>query len=383
MHVRFQREKLSHAFQIAASVAPTRTPKPILQNVKLTAKDGRTVLNATDAEIAVCLEVPEPEITAPGSALLSVSRFGAILRESSDEFITIKDNGNQLEIHGSRSQFKLPSENPDELMEPMKFTEEAYFEIPSRLLRELIRRTIFAIDVDNSRYALGGVLFEFGPEKLTTVGTDGRRLASMEAPLKSIGGIQPPAHNTILPARATNLLERLLAENESLVALSPHENHLLIRTEKAVLSAQLMEGRYPRWRDILENRPSGEDIELTVGPFYAAVRQAAVITDNDTRALGFQFERGNLILEGCVAQLGESRVELPVSYNGPTISVDLDNRFVSDFLRVLDPQRGVILNAKDQDSATEFRTDDGYRYIVMPMARDKPRREPETVAAMN
>ena len=30
-----ERDKLLHAFQMAASVAPARSPKPILQNVKL------------------------------------------------------------------------------------------------------------------------------------------------------------------------------------------------------------------------------------------------------------------------------------------------------------------------------------------------------------
>ena len=383
MQVRFQRDKLLQAFQIAASVVPTRTPKPILQNVKLTVKDGKAVLNATDAEIAIRIEVAEPEIIVPGCVLLSVNRFGAILRESSDEQLTIKDNGTQLEVQGARSHFRLPSENPDEFAQPISFSEEAFFEIPSRVLGELIRRTVFAIDTDNSRYALGGVLFEFTADKLTTVGTDGKRLASMEAPLKAVGGIQPPSQNVIIPSRATNLLERLLSENDAPVALVPRENNLLVRTEKAIISTQLLEGRYPRWRDIMEHRPVGEDIGLTVGPLHVAVRQAAIITDNDTRALGFQFENGNLILEGSVAQLGESRVELPVSYSGPTINVDLDNRFVCDFLRVLDPQRGIVLNAKDQDSATEFRTDDGYRYIVMPMARDRPRHQPETVAAVN
>jgi DNA polymerase III subunit beta len=383
MQVRIQRDKLLQAFQIAASVVPTRTPKPILQNVKLTVKNGIAVLNATDAEIAIRIEVPEPEITVPGAVLLSVSRFGAILRESSDELLTIKDNGTQLEVQGARSQFRLPSENPDEFAEPISFSEEAFFEISSRVLRELIRRTIFAIDSDNSRYALGGVLFEFAADKLTTVGTDGKRLAAMEAPIKAIGGIEPPKQNVIVPARATNLLERLLIENDTPVALAPRENNLLIRSEKAVISTQLLEGRYPRWRDILEHRPIGEDICLTVGPLYVAVRQAAIITDNDTRAIGFQFDQGSLVLEGSVAQLGESRVELPVSYSGPAISVDLDNRFICDFLRVLDPQRGIVLNAKDQDSATEFRTDDGYRYIVMPMARDRPRHHAEAVAAAN
>ncbi len=46
-------------------------------------------------------------------------------------------------------------------------------------LRKLIRRTIFATDVESTRYALGGVLVELTAETITMVGTDGRRLARM------------------------------------------------------------------------------------------------------------------------------------------------------------------------------------------------------------
>ncbi len=383
MQVRFQRDKLLQAFQIAASVIPTRTPKPILQNVKLTAKDGVAILNSTDAEISVRLEVPEAEITVPGCGLLSVSRFGAILRECSDETLTVKDNGTQIEVNGARSHFRLPSENPDEFPLPIQFSEEAYFEIPSHTLKELIRRTVFAIDTDNSRYALGGVLFEFSHDKLVTVGTDGRRLSCMEAPIKSVGGIQPPSQNVVIPARATNLIERMLVDADVPIAMTPRENNILIRAGRAILSTQLLEGRYPRWRDILDHRPTGEDISLTVGPLYGAIRQAAIITDNDTRALGFLFDVGNLILEGSVAQMGESRVELPVSFQGTPLAVDLDNRYVSDFLKVLDPQKTITLNVKDQNSAAEFRTDDGFRYIVMPMARENPRARPTAAVAVS
>ena len=39
-----EREPLAAAYQTAAAVAPTRSPKPILQNVKLTAADGKAIM---------------------------------------------------------------------------------------------------------------------------------------------------------------------------------------------------------------------------------------------------------------------------------------------------------------------------------------------------
>ena len=49
----------------------------------------------------------------------------------------------------------------------------------------------------------------------------------------------------------------------------------------------------------------------------------------------------------------------------------IDPRFVSDFLRVLDPEKTFTLELKDSDSAAVCNTDDGYGYVIMPLARDR------------
>ena len=68
-------------------------------------------------------------------------------------------------MRGERSEFKLPGENPDEFPEVASFTDESYHEVSARLLKELIRRTLFATDTESSRYALGGYLLEFEPSR--------------------------------------------------------------------------------------------------------------------------------------------------------------------------------------------------------------------------
>ena len=89
MKIRCDREKLLTAFQTAAMVAPSRSPKPVLQNVKIIAAESSTVLMATDMEVGVRIDVEDVEVETPGSALLSVSEFSSILRESTDSNLSI------------------------------------------------------------------------------------------------------------------------------------------------------------------------------------------------------------------------------------------------------------------------------------------------------
>ena len=370
MKVTCDREKLLAAFQTAAAVAPSRSPKPILQNVKLEVKEQSAILMATDLEVGVRIDVPGLEVQVPGSGILPVSRFGSILRESTDEQLHIEADPQGTVVRGQRSEFKLPAENPDEFPAVAAFGEQKYHELSARSLRELIRRTIFATDNESSRYALGGVLLEMSPDKIIAVGTDGRRLAKMEVPAHSLGGHQTGDSMTIVPTKAMQLIERTLSDGDAEVQVAARSNEILVKSPRATIYSRLVEGRFPRWRDVFPSRTNVIKIELSVGPLYSAVRQAAIVTSEESRGVDFNFEAGSLVLSGRAPETGQSRIELPVAYDGTPLSIALDPRYVSDFLKVLDPEKTFTLELKDAESAAVCTTEDGYGYVIMPLARD-------------
>jgi DNA polymerase III subunit beta len=371
MKIICNREKLLHAFQTVAAIAPARSPKPILQNVKMEVGSNSVMLMATDLEVGIRYEVAGVEIESPGAAVLPVQRFGSILRESSDATFRIESDSDGTTVQGERSRFKLPSENPQDFPTITQFTDSSYYELSSRLFRELIRRTIFATDNESSRYALAGVKLEWSDSRLIAVGTDGRRLAKMEGPAQAVGEPAPFGDVTVVPTRAMQLLERALAEDGSEVQLAVRQNDVLVRNPRATIYSRLLEGRYPRWRDVFPQRPNSAKIDLTVGPVYAAVRQAAIVTSEESRGIDFTFGEGSLVLAGQTADVGQSRVELPISYDGPPITITLDPRFVNDFLKVLDPEKMFTIDLVDGDGAAVCTTDDGYGYVIMPLARDR------------
>jgi DNA polymerase-3 subunit beta len=371
MKITLEREKFHAAFQTAASVAPARSPKPILQNVKLEVTAEGATLMATDLEVGIRIAVAGIAMETPGSAVLPIARFGPILRECTDEKLYLENDGQGTLVRGDRSEWKLPGENPDEFPNVTAFKEEKYHELAARLFREVVRRTVFATDNESSRYALGGVLLEMEGDKLTAVGTDGRRLAKMEGPAHGVGGHQTIQQTTIVPTRAMNLLERAITDADGEVQVSARANDILVRSPRFTIYSRLVEGRFPKWRDVFPRRSDVVKTELAVGPLFSAVRQAAIATSEESRGIDFTFDNGLVVLSGRAADVGQSRVELPISYSGPKITISLDPRFVSDFLRVLDPEKTFTLELKDSDSAAVCNTDDGYGYVIMPLARDR------------
>jgi DNA polymerase-3 subunit beta len=370
MKLHCHRPALASALQVVGGVVPSRTPKEVLKNVKLQVADGKATLLGTDAEVAVRYEIPGVEIESEGETLLPAARTIAIIRELVADKVDISVDADAVWIKSDKSEFRLSAQDASEFPPVAQFDEERYIAIPGKSLRDAIKRTAFATDAESSRYALGGVLLEVGKDKLTLAATDTRRLAVFEIPCRSHGGDQPDNAAPVIPAKALSLIERSIPDAECEALLAIHANEALVKVGSSTIYCRLVEGRFPKYRDVVPTQAS-TSVELVVAPFYSAIRQAQIVTEEDSRGVDFRFADGLLTLTSKSADVGQSVIQLPISYDGPELAILFDPRFIADFLRVLEPERQIRLDLIDAESAAVFRTDDAYTYVVMPLSRDR------------
>jgi DNA polymerase-3 subunit beta len=355
---------------MVSGVVPARSPKPILLSVKLVAGKDGAVLLATDLEVGIRCKVSGVDVRSAGEVVLPTARIVAILRESTDAVLEIETEENQTGIRGQRSRFKLAAESPADFPDVPDFVDEKYHEIPGTLLRTMIRRTVFATDVESTRYALNGLLVEIEGNRISLVGTDGRRLAVMRGMGKPVGGHNTKDFTPVVPSKAMNLLDRTLQTEEEEVRMALSPNKVLVRTQRAVISSRLVEGRFPRYQEVFPSR-SDVTVPLNVKDLLQATRQAAIVTSEESRGVDFAFSQGKLTLAAHAAEVGQSHVELPISYDAKEITITFDPRYLVDMLRVLNEESTVTLDLIDHQSAAVFKTEDGYTYIVMPLTRDR------------
>ena len=113
-------------------------------------------------------------------------------------------------------------------------------------------------------------------------------------------------------------------------------------------------------------------IELTVGPFYAAVRQAAIVTSEERRGVDFTFGDGKIVLAGHGAEYGESHVEMPIAYDGAEIGITLDPRYLERFPQGAGPRaERSPWSCATPTAPAICTTEDGYAYVIMPLARER------------
>jgi len=171
------REALLSACQLASVAVAARDVKPILKNLKAIVEPDRCTLMATDLELGIRLEVRSVKVDEAGDAIIPATRMLSILRESTDEELTVEATHDACTVRGAFNEFEMPSEDPANFPDIPAFAEEKYHEVAAGVLREMVRRTNFAVAVGEARFsATTGILVEFEGDQAKLVGTDGRRL---------------------------------------------------------------------------------------------------------------------------------------------------------------------------------------------------------------
>lgn len=358
------------AFQTAASAVPTRTPKDVLRNVYMHLGSSGAELVGTDQEVAIRYHLEGIRTSSTGEVLLPTARVSSILRELQDDQFEIHVEEQSLTLKTMGSQFRLSSEDPRDFPPVPDFSDTDYFKIPAAVFRQIIRRTTFATDPESTRYALGGLMLEFEDGRMTVAATDSRRLAVATAACEAEGNPRPPEKTTVVPTRAMALLERSIDPDSEFVDVAVRENEVLMRTGRCVIYSRLVEGRFPKYRDVIP-RSGDVVIPMTAGAFHAAVRQAQIVTDEESRGVDFVFSDSKLTLSSRAQDVGESRVELPIEYHHEELRITFDPRYVADFLKVLTPESLVELQLIDAEHAAVFRVEDSYTYVIMPLSQTR------------
>ena len=364
-----QRESLLQGCQLASSVLPTKDIKPILANIKIVAEPGRVTLQATDLELGLRLEVAGVNVLQAGQALLPATRVISILREARVpelEFECDRVAGSGIMVSGGSLEYELPYEDPDQFPDLPDLDADGGAQLTAGPLKEMIRRTTFACASETARFTMTGVhwgLEADGTARL--VATDGRRLAMSSG---SVSGVKANAQ-AIIPSKAMHALERNLLDDEEEIRVVLRPSEALFRTGRSVLSTRLVEGRFPDYKAVIPKREKiVARVPIQAGALFSAVRQAAIMVDDETRKLILNFNPGKLSLQAAHGTGGKSRVEFPIEFQGPAISIAFNPQYLLDMLKQLAADAPLEVDLIDGNHPALFRLGDGFQYLVMPLS---------------
>src|SRR5690625_6397455 len=102
--------------------------------------------------------------------------------------------------------------------------------MPTDLLKNLIKQTVFAISTMETRPILTGVNLKLENKNLKFTATDSHRLASREVPIEQ-SNIE--FSSIVVPGKSLNELYKILDDTEEPIEISVANNQILFRDRKS------------------------------------------------------------------------------------------------------------------------------------------------------
>lgn len=362
MKVIAQTDALTEALSLVGSIVATRTPKPVLQCVKLVAAGDTLTLLATDLETGCRCHIHQVEIQEEGEALIPADRLNAIVRESMEQTLTIAVEKEVCTITGTGARFKIYGYDPGEFPPVADFGEEGDAEVPAEVLTDMIGKTLFATAKEHSRYAISGVLCEIGGKKIQLVATDGRRLALAKGPLSKAATREVSA---IIPTKLMSLINRVAGGSEQALAIRVADNQVLVRSANAVLVSQLVQGNFPKYEDVIP-KDAPNKASLETGLFLHRVRQAALLTNEDSKGVRLSFDDGTLTMTSQAPETGEAEVKTPIEYDGAAMEIGFNPAYLSDAVKVITAEK-LTFELAGPTKPGLIRAGNDFLYVLMPV----------------
>lgn len=358
--IRLPRTDLLAALQAVGKAVSSRTPKPILRNVRI----GEGLITGTDLEVRVdrAIEADCEPFLVPHDRLLS------IVREASGDEVTLKPKDTSVVVKCGGGSWTLPTEDAREFPawepEGLKFV----CRMPAEQFHRAVQATVYATDNESSRYALGAVCIDVDREggEVNFIGTDGRRLSVAKVDLGE--NQDPDSRQVLVPSHAIGFIGEM-AGGVGGIEIEATASEVRFQFEGTTVMARLTDGRFPRWRDVIpkiEGNPNIIDIE----ELATATRSAAIVTSEQSKGIVLSWHGETLVLSCKSSEYGESNVKCPLVSAGNAATVKLDPTFILHYLKGIDFKKDgepqVELYVKDAATAVLLVCGD-YSGVIMPL----------------
>jgi DNA polymerase-3 subunit beta len=375
MRLTMERETLMKGVSRTLGVVDRRGTMPILSHFLLEAGDGGVKISATDLEVSFKGFYPAM-VEEPGSLTLPAHYFYNLVKELPGESLNLEGTEkSNLQVLVGESRYQLLGLPADQYPAIPEITEENLVEVESRLLREMIEKTIFSVSVDDLQYHLSGIFWERleteGEFSLRMVSTDGHRLTLIERPLPASEQFAIE-EGILIPRKGVGEISRLLGEEEK-VALGLSRQSLALKANSKYLFIRLLEKKFPEYRRII---PEGANFHFVLKRQELRDTLHRISLLSTERFRGVILKIGPEQLEATFSnpEVGEGREVLPLTLEKGApddlpLEIGFNARYLLEPLNVMDAEEVVLeVNDRDRPCRLTSKGDPGYFTIIMPMS---------------
>ncbi len=362
MKLIFNTRTVCEACQNVQRACAQKATMPTLECILFKTTEGGVELSGFDLEIGISTLV-EAIVEREGSILLSAKTICEILRHIDSMNVTFElDDKNICTITGDDSEFTLIGLNASEFPDIPMVMGGVPLVFNQPLLRNMIKQTIFAASIDDSKPVHKGIKFEISDNTLLLVALDGFRLALRKENIEYKG----EDFTFIIPSSSLQELVKFFRD-DGFVSIAIDKSHIIFNIDGYIIVSRLIEGDFLRYRAAI---PASHSIFAKVNTtdlIDSVERMSLVITEKIKSPVRCIFEDNSIKLN-CSTSIGLANDKIGAEINGERIEIGFNNRFLLDALRACEADEIMIkMDSPSSAVVIEPLEGDSFTYLILPV----------------
>ncbi|RPH55483.1 MAG: DNA polymerase III subunit beta, partial [Acidobacteria bacterium] len=325
MELVVRKTDLLRELQLFQGIVERKNTIPILANVLLEAKGDEVKLLATDLEVGLRSRCAA-SVAKSGALTLPAKKLYEIIKALPETDVRIEEDKNGVKVAADRFDSRmqtLPREDFPTLPEASGTVSAT---LARDVVKQMVSKTQFAITGEDTRYFLNGALFILRPDSMSLVSTDGHRLALVTVPREKGQGTadkdlkEGEDVRVILPRKTLLELGRLLGEGDGDIKYERGENHLFFDIGGRLLISRMIDGQFPAFERVIP-KSNDKRVEFDRDRLTSAVRRVALLSNERSRAVKFQIDKGRVEIASSSPEFGEAKETLVVDYSSTPVTI--------------------------------------------------------------
>ena len=361
------KDQILKAINSVVKGVASKTTMPILEGILIQTNDKEIKLTTYDLEIGIEY-VMDCDVEEQGSTVVNAIMFSEIIRKLPDTEIYIRLNEkNLLEIECEGSLYKLATMNPDEFPELPKIEVENSIEVEQNTLKNMIRKTIFAVSTEESRPIFTGALFEIENNKLNIVAVDGFRLALRSIYLNK----QSNNFSAVIPGRTLNEVNKIISDSFETIKIGVSKNQALFEMDKCKVVTRILDGEFLNYKNVI---PSSWETRVKVNKNNIqnsferiSLISASSVEKEKKYPVKVQVDIGKVTIS-CTNQTGDAKEEIYVSTEGKNIEAGFNPKYFLDSLKAIEDEEVYIeFGTSISPCLIKSIENNEYTYMILPI----------------
>lgn len=336
MKIQLNQQELNAALSLASRAVPSRPTHPVLANILFNADAETQTISLTSFDLALGINCWfDATVHESGTTTLPAKLLGDIVSKLPNIPVDIEvSEEHRATLSSPSGKYQVHGVDPEEFAQLPEIAAPC-IELPSALLLEGIRSTLFAASPDEHKQVLTGIHLTVSEYSVEFASTDGHRLAVATIELPDESKVE--SFELTIPARSLGELARAISTQSDLdtVGIRYDRGGVEFVAGDVRISSRILDGQYPAYRQLI---PTNFGTQLTVDrrSLLSTLERISVLSgQRATNLIQFELDNQVLSVSAAVQDVGSSKETLEVQVIGDGLAIAFNCKYLMDSIRHL------------------------------------------------